>query len=940
MIRRFERVLIVALCAAVGWFYFWTARSNGDRWKFGREQKDYYNLLIDGYLDGQLHMKVEVPPELLQLKDPYDPTLRPPDLGLHDASFYKGKYYVYFGVAPVVVLMLPFRLITGFDLPLAVATIIFIYGGFLASVGIWLALRRRYFPKTNALVVLAFIPVLGLASLGPVLLRRPHMWEMPISAGYCFAMLTLLCVWRSLQVERRASGVSLVTTARAWWFSGAGLCLGLAIGSRPTYLLAGPLLAMPLLWWWRAERRFPWRATLGAVVPLAMIGAALAWHNYARFDDPLQFGQAYQFSLDYESKMTHFSASNVPFNAWRYFFSPAQWSPYFPFIHPAELPPKPPKFGGHDDVYGILRNMPIAWLALVIPLALWRRDREERGALGAWLAAATALFVGMAGVLLFFFGSLARYQSDFTPVLILLSGVGALAVERWLGATSPAIVRFGARVLLLSAAAVSVGFAILFSLQLDGLLGERNPRVAYAVARTLNRLPALWERVRGTRHGAAEVTLRLRPAPPGRYELLTIGDAPRIDRVVLHHLEFDRVQFGFETGGAPEIESRPMTVDFGREHQLRVTAGSLFPPSTHPRFQGLPADEVDRLTRLVRIELDDEPVIDERRRFEPGTRVLRAVGGVGAEVRGLRPVAALDRTVKALGGFVRLRVTFPERPPTPREPLVEIGDAMSGAVIFIHYVDDTGQIAFGSSFRGERSPAGDSLTVDLARAHDVAVRWLPVDEAARRRLEVRLDGIIVYHREVTWPERDGAVVAGRNLHGESGCAPSFTGKLHSVQRSADGRDPLLGPGGTVKMRVLLSRVRPGTFDPLLVTGRHGGGDVLLVEYIDAQSVRFALDHWGSALLRSEPVRLDPGRPQEIEISLTSLVPPTDFALAPHQHRGRVGVRVDGTPVWDVQTYLFTVPAEEVYFGRNPIGGSNGGASFTGDILAAERVARE
>src|SRR5688500_8282055 len=92
----FERILIVALCAIIGWFHVWTVRSSGDPWKFGREQKDYYNLLIDGWLDGQLHMKVVVPPELLALKDPYDPTLRPPDLGLHDASFYNGKYYLYF----------------------------------------------------------------------------------------------------------------------------------------------------------------------------------------------------------------------------------------------------------------------------------------------------------------------------------------------------------------------------------------------------------------------------------------------------------------------------------------------------------------------------------------------------------------------------------------------------------------------------------------------------------------------------------------------------------------------------------------------------------------------------------------------------------------------------------------------------------------------------
>lgn len=37
-------------------------------------------------------MKVEVPAALLALKNPYDPAERPPGLGLHDASYYQGKY--------------------------------------------------------------------------------------------------------------------------------------------------------------------------------------------------------------------------------------------------------------------------------------------------------------------------------------------------------------------------------------------------------------------------------------------------------------------------------------------------------------------------------------------------------------------------------------------------------------------------------------------------------------------------------------------------------------------------------------------------------------------------------------------------------------------------------------------------------------------------------
>ena len=154
--------MIGVVCLVVGWFHVWTVRSSGDPWKFGLEQRDYYNLLIDGWLDGQLHLKVEVPGALLELKDPYDPTLRPAGLGLHDASFFNGRYYLYFGAAPVVTLMLPFRLWTGIDLPLAVAVLVFVYGAFLVSVSLLLSLRRRYFPEAGTWTVAMAVMVLGL----------------------------------------------------------------------------------------------------------------------------------------------------------------------------------------------------------------------------------------------------------------------------------------------------------------------------------------------------------------------------------------------------------------------------------------------------------------------------------------------------------------------------------------------------------------------------------------------------------------------------------------------------------------------------------------------------------------------------------------------------------------------------------------------------------
>ena len=585
---RLERVLVGAFCVAVGWFCVWTARSNGDDWQFGIEQPDYYNLLIDGWLDGQLHMKVAVPEALLKLEDPYDPQLRPPDLGLHDATFYQGKYYVYFGAAPVVVLMLPFRVLTGCDLPLPVAVIVFVWGGFLASVLLLLALRRRCFSETRTWTVLVGVAVLGWASLGPVLVRRPQLWELPIAAGLCFAMLTLLAVWRSVQADAVAE--------RTRWLAAAGLFLGLAIASRPTYLLASPLLAVPLGWWAWRERGLPWRPALGVVMPLAAIGALMAWHNFARFGDPLQFGQAYQFSLDYESKMAHFRAAYAPFNLWRYFFSAAQWSAEYPFIAPAMLPPKPAGFAGHDDVYGVLRNLPIAWFALAAPLALWRREEGDRARLAVWLAAAAVLFAAMAGVLLFFFGSLARYQLDFTPTLMLLATVGVLAVERWLRLSEARSWKAAVRVAWLGAAVVSVVFGGLFSVQLNRFLRHRSPVNDRALAQAMNRLPDLlglglgWQAyfeatpvARGHAMSGGRL-LRLQVVLPAgtlgaREPLLTTGRGGAGDVLLVEYVDAAHVRFGFDHWGTPEQWSEPVAVDLAQPVNLEIGLPSLQTPA-------------------------------------------------------------------------------------------------------------------------------------------------------------------------------------------------------------------------------------------------------------------------------------------------------------------------------------------------------------------------
>src|SRR5687768_9801501 len=117
-----RRLCIVLLMLATLAYYFWTAiTSSGGAPPIHGQETDHFNLLTRGFQKRQLHLDGEVPTELIHAPNPYDPKLRAKVNVLHDASYYRGKYYIYFGPAPVVTLLLPFSLVTGRNLPITYA---------------------------------------------------------------------------------------------------------------------------------------------------------------------------------------------------------------------------------------------------------------------------------------------------------------------------------------------------------------------------------------------------------------------------------------------------------------------------------------------------------------------------------------------------------------------------------------------------------------------------------------------------------------------------------------------------------------------------------------------------------------------------------------------------------------------------------------------------
>lgn len=92
-----------------------------------------YDQMASALLKGKLSLDIEVSDSLAAMENPYDYAAREEgNVDFQwDTAFFNGKYYMYFGIVPVLLLFLPLQLI-GIRLMAYQATIVFLLLGFLA----------------------------------------------------------------------------------------------------------------------------------------------------------------------------------------------------------------------------------------------------------------------------------------------------------------------------------------------------------------------------------------------------------------------------------------------------------------------------------------------------------------------------------------------------------------------------------------------------------------------------------------------------------------------------------------------------------------------------------------------------------------------------------------------------------------------------------------
>jgi hypothetical protein len=924
--------------------YFWWAGQPDHTWAT-KQPAGFYPMLTDSFLHGRLYLETEPNPALASLADPYDPAQNQP-YQVTDLSYFRHRYYLYFGVAPVVTLLLPWAALTGTFLTEKFAVAFFTAASLGMALLLLAAVRRRYLSMVPATLVLVAGAVLALGNQSLFLLRYPSYWQIAMACAWFWQVTALWFGFRALHSERHP----------LLWLGLASAAAGLTVAARPSYLLGAVLLA-PLVWRLATRRRPPkdrWphalRVALAGGLPIAAIGVALMAYNYLRFGSPFEFGMRYQFfgvDLRHQPLLT-------PSAFWRnltaYLFHVPRFVRYFPFLFdPPESTP-----------VGALIFMPFSWLAVLLPAWWYGGPRRARGELGPFVVAAALAAGGNFFLLCFYFLVWGRHAFDLILPLTWLAVLGLMVGAQAVNARIWPRRAFGLVAVVLAVGNIGMSFFI-------GARAFHAPEKLSAVARLLNR-PVYWvEQLHGQAFGPLQWEVTFPTQRSGLAEPLVCTGTDQKDLLYVRYLDDTHVQLGLFHQGLGGPASNPLEIAPGRTHRLEVGWGALCPPPQHPVFARWDQADILHARTQLDVRLDGRELFAQEAIFHPSTPGDMAVGqtpdafgfceaaftGRITRKQQLRLVPPRPRLTPNRAGGCILEFSLARRRTGYSEPLIATGRGDTSDLLFVQYLPDD-RVRFGLDHWG--GGAVFSQPIHLAgdsTPHRLAVFMPPLRRAASQEANPVSDGgsrlLLLCDDELLLDEprafhaaAPGEIYLGTNPFAASSAQPMFSGRIlavHSAEPELRSGHEADLPNCPVSLLVTFPSNAAGRSEPLVVTGVTGAGDLVYVRYLDDRRIQFGFDHWGIGGIVGPPTELKSDDAHRIVIAIGSLYSPPaarDAGAAASGRNRLVRVTLDGATVLAGESLCHRAPPSQLYVGENPIGGSTCGERFTGRLLLVER----
>ena len=245
-------------------------------------------MQTEALANGQIELMEEPTEELKNMENPYDHVKRSEEnVGyLYDVAYYDGAYYNYFGIAPIITLILPFRLISGTYLHTYIFNFVYILGIALSLASLYKKLINKYIKKVSLCnYYLGYYAILLGSNLFTLL--RGAKYDIVVTSGIMFLLIAMNLAL-SLYEKPKWKYVKLIFL---------GITTGLVVLSKPNLIVYYPLILLLVLNSMKdLKAKEKIKDTIFIAVPLGGLAIFQMILNYIRFDNILEFGAKYQLT--------------------------------------------------------------------------------------------------------------------------------------------------------------------------------------------------------------------------------------------------------------------------------------------------------------------------------------------------------------------------------------------------------------------------------------------------------------------------------------------------------------------------------------------------------------------------------------------------------------------------------------------------------------------
>lgn len=403
--------------------------------------------LVDAFEAGQVSLLDTPGQDLLDMENPYDWSARRA-AGVYykwDHLLYEGKYYSYYGIAPVILLFLPYHVLTGYYFPTAEAVFLFGAVGILFLTLLFLELADRYGRGVPNNILLCTLFVMQISSGVWYNFMADNFYEIAQACGFMFTCAGFFFLFRA--------GVLGGRPIRYRHLALSSVCLSFAVLSRPTLALycfaALIFLYFGLRRHMEAVRRVEAEADPGAgkkekpkgkgptqgkdtfrtavvkylvaaLVPFVVIGGVQMLYNYARFGSVLDFGIQYSLTIN-DFTRSRYHTDFVMIGLYNFLLAFPIVKPEFPYVFSnfSTLSANGYYYVANQNAVGLLfRSLPVFGY-LGVGRALKTMGKKERVE-ALCLVVPTCILVPLAIIFsIWESGYGVRYCTDFAWQLIL-----------------------------------------------------------------------------------------------------------------------------------------------------------------------------------------------------------------------------------------------------------------------------------------------------------------------------------------------------------------------------------------------------------------------------------------------------------------------------------------------------------------------------------------